>query len=92
MQLLITVFATVFLAELGDKTQLATLLFASRSPSQLGIVFLGAAAALLLSTALGVAAGAAIAQWVNPKALSYLAGAGFIAVGVWTLWSTAAAG
>ena len=87
LQLLLTVFATVFLAELGDKTQLATLLFASREPASLLLVFVGASAALVLSSAIGVAAGGLIAQYVEPRYLSYAAGAGFIAVGIWTLWT-----
>jgi putative Ca2+/H+ antiporter (TMEM165/GDT1 family) len=56
-----TVFGTVFLAELGDKTQLATMLFASKSTGGLWMVFSAAAAALVLTTAIGVAAGAAVA-------------------------------
>jgi putative Ca2+/H+ antiporter (TMEM165/GDT1 family) len=87
LQLVLTVFTTVFLAELGDKTQLATLLFASREPSQLLRIFIGASAALVLSTAIGVAAGGIVAQYVDTKYLSYAAGIGFILVGVWTLWS-----
>jgi putative Ca2+/H+ antiporter (TMEM165/GDT1 family) len=87
VQLLLTVFVTVFLAELGDKTQLATLLFASREPASLRLIFIGASAALVLSSAIGVAAGGLIAQYVDPKYLSYAAGVGFIAVGVWTLWT-----
>jgi putative Ca2+/H+ antiporter (TMEM165/GDT1 family) len=90
VQLFLTVFATVFLAELGDKTQLATLLFAGRSPGNLASVFLGASAALVVSTAIGVAAGAGLAHLINPKALTYVAGIGFIAVGIWTLWSAQA--
>jgi len=57
MKLLVTVFGIVFLAELGDKTQLATLLFASRSSGNLVAVFLGASAALILASAIGVLAG-----------------------------------
>ena len=90
LQLFFTVFATVFLAELGDKTQLATLLFAGRSPGNLWSVFLGASAALIVSTAVGVAAGAAVTQLVSPKYLTYAAGVGFIAIGLWTLWSAQA--
>jgi putative Ca2+/H+ antiporter (TMEM165/GDT1 family) len=88
-KLFLTVFGTVFLAELGDKTQLATLLFASRSPAALVTVFVGAAAALILTTAIGVAAGGALSAYVNPKHLSYAAGVGFIAIGIWTLWQAA---
>ncbi len=84
-KLFLTVFGTVFLAELGDKTQLATVLFASRSASALWTVFLAAAAALVLSSALGVAGGALLAQYLNAKTLSYAAGLGFIAIGIWTV-------
>ena len=84
-KLFFTVFGTVFLAELGDKTQLATLLFASRSPGALLLVFLAAAGALVLTSAIGVAAGALVTQYVNPKYLSYAAGVGFIVIGIWTL-------
>lgn len=85
-KLLLTVAVTVFLAELGDKTQLATLLFAARSPASLLTVFVGASIALLLASALGVLAGGLIAQYVGPRYLSYAAGIGFILIGLWTLW------
>lgn len=82
----LTVFGTVFLAELGDKTQLATVLFASRSTASLWIIFIAASAALVLTSAIGVAAGAFVAQYVNPRYLSYAAGAGFIVIGAWTIY------
>ena len=82
----VTVFGTVFLAELGDKTQLATVLFASKGVASLWTVFIAASAALVVTSAIGVAAGATVAQFVNPKNLSYAAGVGFIAIGVWTLY------
>jgi putative Ca2+/H+ antiporter (TMEM165/GDT1 family) len=85
LKLLSTVAATVFLAELGDKTQLATLLFAAESPGGLWAVFLGAAGALILASAIGVLAGGLVAQLVNPKYLTYAAGIGFIVIGIWTL-------
>jgi len=81
-----SVFATVFLAELGDKTQLATVLFASRGTVSLWTIFLGASLALVLTSAIGVAAGAAISQYVDPKYLSYAAGIGFIVIGAWTIY------
>ena len=89
-KLLISVFGIVFLAELGDKTQLATLLFASRSPENLLMVFIGASAALVLASAIGVLAGGLLAQVLNPKTLTYAAGVGFIVIGIWTLWQGAA--
>ena len=84
-----TVFGTVFLAELGDKTQLATVLFASKSSVSLWTIFVAASAALVLTSAIGVAAGAVVAQFANPKYLSYAAGVGFIAIGIWTLYRAA---
>lgn len=84
---LLAVFATVFLAELGDKTQLATVLFASdKQNSALG-VFLAASAALVATSAIGVAAGSLLSNYVNTRYLSILAGVGFMAIGAWTLWS-----
>jgi putative Ca2+/H+ antiporter (TMEM165/GDT1 family) len=84
-KMFLTVFGTVFLAELGDKTQLATLLFAAKGGG-LWTIFFAASAALVLAAGLGVAAGAAIANVVSPKYLSYVAGIGFIAIGAWTLY------
>ncbi len=84
-----TVFGTVFLAELGDKTQLATLLFASKSAVSLWTIFFAAASALVITSAIGVAAGAVVSQYVNPKYLSYAAGAGFILIGLWTVYQAA---
>ena len=85
----VTVFGTVFLAELGDKTQLATVLFASKSATSLWTIFVAASVALVLTSAIGVAAGAAVAQYLNPRFLSYAAGAGFIAIGAWSIYTTA---
>lgn len=84
-----TVFGIVFLAELGDKTQLATLLFASKTPGNLISVFIGASAALVIASAIGVVAGGVIAQYVTPKQLSYVAGLGFLVIGAWTIWQGA---
>jgi putative Ca2+/H+ antiporter (TMEM165/GDT1 family) len=85
LKVLATVFTTVFVAELGDKTQLATMLFASDKDTSKLIVFIGASLALVLTSAIGVAAGSVISQYVNEKSLHYLAGIGFIAIGIWTL-------
>jgi putative Ca2+/H+ antiporter (TMEM165/GDT1 family) len=85
LKLLATVFATVFVAELGDKTQLATLLYAADAPGRKLTVFLGAAAALVLTSALGVAVGGWISAHGSPPVLSWVAGLGFVAIGVWTI-------
>jgi putative Ca2+/H+ antiporter (TMEM165/GDT1 family) len=85
MKVLLTVFAAVFVAELGDKTQLATLLFAADKDVSKLTVFAGASLALIVASGIGVLAGGLVSQYVSEKVLNYVAGAGFIAIGVWTL-------
>ena len=85
-KLLFTVFASVFVAEMADKTQLVTLLFAADRDVSKWTVFFGSASALVLTSAIGVLAGALLAQWVNVKLMSVIAGVGFIVIGSWTLW------
>ena len=85
-KVLFTVFATVFIAELGDKTQLATLLFAADKDVNKLTVFFGASLALIVASGIGVLAGGFISQYVSAKYLDYIAGIGFIAIGIWTLF------
>ena len=80
------VFGTVFVAELGDKTQLATLLYSSNGASSRWHVFLAAALALIVSTAIAVVAGGLVGKVVPTRYLQIAAGVGFIVVGVWTLF------
>jgi len=83
MKIYLAVFASVFMAELGDKTQLATLTYAaSPGASPLG-VFVAAAAALIVSSALAVLIGSRIERWVAPAQLQLLAGLAFIGIGTW---------
>lgn len=84
-KVLSTVFTSVLIAELGDKTQLATMLFASDKDTSKLTVFIGAALALIVTSAIGVLAGSAISQYVSEKTLQYFAGIGFIGIGIWTL-------
>ncbi len=85
MRQIITVFLTVLAAEIGDKTQLATMLFATDQRLGRFAVFAAAAAALVTSSAIAVAAGSAIQSVLPPPMLRATAGIGFIAVGLWTL-------
>ncbi len=79
------IFVTVFLAELGDKTQLATLLFAAdKSTSKVG-VFAASAGALVLSSLIAVLVGTQLSAYIPPRALKLVAGIGFIGVGMWVL-------
>ena len=80
---LASIFAVVFLAELGDKTQLATLLFASDAKASPVGVFVAAALALCLSTGLAVLLGTIGARYLDGLPLKLIAGIGFIAIGAW---------
>lgn len=88
LQSFFTIFIAVFLAELGDKTQLATMLFASDSNAAVSkwTVFFAASAALTLSAGIGVVAGAWLGSLVSPRTLQLVAGLGFVLIGVWTLY------
>lgn len=83
----LTVFISVFIAELGDKTQLATMLFAADKEVSKYTVFLAASAALIVASAIGVLAGSVMSDYINEKHLHYMAGAGFIAIGAFTLYN-----
>lgn len=79
------IFVTVFFAELGDKTQLATLLFAAdQNTSKVG-VFIASAGALVLSSFIAVLVGSQLSPYIPPRALKLTAGVGFIAIGIWVL-------
>lgn len=86
-KIFLTIFAAVFIAELGDKTQLATMLFASDKQVGKYTVFVAASAALIVATALGVLAGSLLSEYINEKYLHYIAGIGFIIIGAYTLYS-----
>jgi putative Ca2+/H+ antiporter (TMEM165/GDT1 family) len=79
------VFLSVFVAELGDKTQLATLFFASNPAASKVGVFAAAAGALVVSSLLAVAIGAQLGAWLPTERLKILGGLGFIAIGLWML-------
>lgn len=81
-----TVFISVFIAELGDKTQLATMLFAADKEVSKLTVFFGASAALIVASAIGVLAGSLLSETINEKTLHYIAGFGFIIIGAFTLY------
>ena len=84
---LLAVFATIFMAELGDKTQLATVLFAANGKHNPWLIFLASSAALVCAAGLGVLAGGWVARHVDTRVLSIVAGTGFVVIGAWTLIS-----
>ena len=85
LKIFFTIFLTVLFAELGDKTQLATLLFATNKENPKLLVFLASAAALITASALAVLLGELLGKYINPRYLSWVAGAGFIIIGVWCI-------
>jgi len=80
-KLLFSTFTLVFMAELGDKTQLATLTLAASGRSRL-LVFVGAATALVATSAIAVVAGEAVARVVPEIWIRRAAGAGFVLLGL----------
>ena len=87
MRSYVAVFVSVLLAELGDKTQLATLLFATNPGVSRTGVFLAAAAALVISSAVAVLVGSQLGEWLPARQLKLGAGLAFMVIGVWVIWS-----
>ncbi len=85
-KIFLTIFGAIFIAELGDKTQLATMLFATDKEVNKYTVFIAASAALVVASAIGVLAGSLLSDYINEKYLHYIAGIGFIIIGVFTLY------
>jgi Ca2+/H+ antiporter, TMEM165/GDT1 family len=84
-KLMATAFGVLFLAELGDKTQLAVFTLAAQHKAP-GTVFLGAAAALVVVTLLGAYFGGSVAKYVPANVLHLGAGLIFIVLGVSLIW------
>ncbi|MFM2080882.1 MAG: hypothetical protein RLZZ219_1564 [Cyanobacteriota bacterium] len=80
LPLLASTFLTVFLAELGDKTQLAIVTISGTS-SRSGAVFAGSATALVLASLLGAGAGGSLASVIPANALQLAASVGFLVIG-----------
>jgi len=83
---LAVIFVTVFLAELGDKTQLATVLFAADRQAHPVLVFMAASLALVASTGIAVAAGTLLSRYTDAIPLKLIAGLGFVIIGLWTIY------
>jgi len=81
MKTLIMTFFLIFLAELGDKTQLATMLMAAKTKS-IWLVFFGSAFALAASSLLGVLAGSLITKYIPESYIHYGSGVAFIIIGI----------
>ena len=86
-KIFLPIFSTIFIAEVGDKTQLATMLFAADKEVRKTMVFLAASVALIVASAIGVLAGDLLSEYINEKTLHYIAGVGFITIGTITLYN-----
>ena len=78
-------FITIFLAELGDKTQLAAMAATAKS-GEIWTIFLSASLALIFATLLGVLVGASLFKYIPAHLIKYFAGFAFIGVGVWMIF------
>lgn len=85
LKVFFTIYAAIFVAELGDKTQFATLLFGTDKSVSKWLVFAASSLALITAAGIAVLAASLISNYVSEKQLNLFAGLGFIAIGVWTL-------
>tara|TARA_Y100001978_G_scaffold114566_1_gene102106 strand:+ start:198 stop:494 length:297 start_codon:yes stop_codon:yes gene_type:complete len=81
INLLISIFITVFIAELGDKTQLATLTLSGTSSKPVAVL-LGSSLALILASLLGALAGGSISTLIPEIYLKSIASATFLIIGI----------
>ena len=80
-----TTFITIFLAEIGDKTQLSTLLMSAESHAP-WVVFIGSGAALITTSLLGVLLGGWIANRLSPKTVEKSAGIMLLFISLMLFW------
>lgn len=81
LKIIISTFILVFIAELGDKTQLTTMLLSSQSNHKLG-VFIGSSLALICSSLLGVILGSLLNKYIPPHFLQKSAAIAFLVIGL----------
>jgi putative Ca2+/H+ antiporter (TMEM165/GDT1 family) len=78
-------FVTIFVAELGDKTQIATLIFAAERERSPWMVFAASAGALVLGSAISVVLGTLGSRYLEHVPLKLIAGIGFVGIGLWSI-------
>jgi putative Ca2+/H+ antiporter (TMEM165/GDT1 family) len=84
-KIFLTTFITIFLAEIGDKTQFAAIAAASQSKN-LFPIWLAVTLGLVCAGTLGVLFGGLLGQFLNPVVMKYISGGLFIVVGLWILF------
>lgn len=86
LKLFFTVFGTIFLAELGDKTQLAVMALSAENHKGLLSIFLGSVLALALTSLIGVLVGSVAAKYISANIIQYVAGGLFIVIGIFMIF------
>ena len=84
LKLIATVFVTIIIAEIADKSQIVTLLYASNAQHNKLSVFIGSSLALMLASGVAVLAGVGLSNWFDEGLMARVAGIAFILVGIWT--------
>ena len=85
MKAYLMVFFITFLAEMGDKTQLSTLLFSTNKEKNRWGILAAASCALTLATFFAVIIGSELDRFVSARTIKLISGIGFIGIGIWTL-------
>jgi len=85
LKLIATVFVTIIIAEMADKSQMVTLLYASNAQHSKLSVYIGASLALMLASGVAVLAGIGLSNWLDERLLARVAGVAFILLGIWTI-------
>ena len=80
-----TVFVTIIVAEIADKSQIATMLYASNVQHSKISVYIGSSLALMLASGVAVLVGVGLSNWIDERLISRIAGIAFILVGTWTI-------
>ena len=83
---LLSTFGLIFVAEMGDKTQLAVISLSAKSKAPWA-VFLGSALALTLVSMLGALLGGVLTRYVSEAVIGKIAGAAFVVMGLWMLFA-----
>ncbi len=87
-KLILIVFGSIFIAELGDKTQLATLLFCANKEVSKISIFIGSSAVLICTSLVGVLLSSLLANIINPKVIGLISRIGFTGIGAFTIWAS----
>ena len=87
LSIFITTFTTIFIAELGDKTQIATLMLSAESGKPI-IVFLGSSLALISSSVVGVIIGKWLSKKISPSKFALFTGALMILISIFLAYET----